>query len=85
MKLIYITNNRLPTEKAHGIQISKMCEAFVKQGVEIELVCAKRKNKIKKDFFEYYNLKNRFKLTKLKSWDLVGIISHLGFRIQSLT
>ena len=28
MKLIYITNARLPTEKAHGIQIMKMCEAF---------------------------------------------------------
>ncbi len=28
MKLIYIANLRLPTEKAYGIQIAKMCEAF---------------------------------------------------------
>lgn len=28
MKLIYLTNVRLPTEKAHGFQIMKMCEAF---------------------------------------------------------
>src|SRR4030042_1972794 len=28
MKLIYITNARIPTEKAHGLQIMKMCEAF---------------------------------------------------------
>ena len=28
MKIIYIANARIPTEKAHGIQIMKMCEAF---------------------------------------------------------
>ena len=27
-KLIYIANARIPTEKAHGIQIMKMCESF---------------------------------------------------------
>ena len=85
MKLIYITNSRFPTEKAHGVQISKMCEAFVKQGIEIELVCPKRKNKIKENFFEYYDIKKNFKLKKLWSLDLVGIVPHLGFRIQSLT
>ena len=28
MKLIYITNARIPTEKAHGYQICKMCKEF---------------------------------------------------------
>ena len=28
MKIVYIANARIPTEKAHGIQIMKMCEAF---------------------------------------------------------
>src|SRR3989344_1677031 len=27
-KIIYIVNIRLPTEKAHGIQVMKNCEAF---------------------------------------------------------
>jgi len=85
MKLIYVANNRLPTEKAHGIQIAKMCEAFVLQNIDLELLCPNRKNHINDDFFEYYNLKNKFKLTKLKSWDLVGKIPRLGFRVQSLT
>jgi len=31
MKLIYIANARIPTEKAHGIQIMKMCEALLIQ------------------------------------------------------
>jgi glycosyltransferase involved in cell wall biosynthesis len=28
MRLIYVANARIPTEKAHGLQIMKMCEAF---------------------------------------------------------
>ena len=28
MKILYLANLRLPTEKAYGIQIAKMCEAF---------------------------------------------------------
>jgi len=28
MKIIYLANARIPTEKAHGVQIMKMCEVF---------------------------------------------------------
>lgn len=37
MKLVYVTTARMPTEKAHGFQIAKMCEAFASQGVDVEL------------------------------------------------
>ncbi|MBI4836916.1 MAG: glycosyltransferase family 4 protein [Candidatus Portnoybacteria bacterium] len=33
MKLIYLTNARIPTEKAHGLQIMKMCEGFSKSEI----------------------------------------------------
>ncbi len=85
MKLVYITNNRLPTEKAHGIQIAKMCEAFVNSGAKLELIYPKRRNPFEGDFFDYYKLDKTFKLTRAWSFDLVGIIPKLGFRIQSLT
>jgi glycosyltransferase involved in cell wall biosynthesis len=29
--LLYLSNNRFPTEKAHGLQIAKTCESFIKQ------------------------------------------------------
>ena len=38
MKIKYITNARIPTEKAHGYQICKMCEEFGRVGVEVELI-----------------------------------------------
>ena len=85
MKLIYITNNRLPTLKAHGVQIAKMGEAFSKNRIAFELLYPQRKNFIKEDFFDFYGLKTRFKMTKIWSWDLVGVVPKLGFRLQSLT
>jgi glycosyltransferase involved in cell wall biosynthesis len=85
MKLVYITNNRLPTEKAHGIQIAKMCEAFVGDGVDLKLVYPKRRNPFDGDFFDYYKLDKSFELIQIWSFDLVGIIPRIGFRIQSLT
>ncbi len=38
MKLWYITNMRIPTEKAHGLQIVKMGKAFTHPGIEVQLI-----------------------------------------------
>ncbi|MBU1176936.1 MAG: glycosyltransferase [Patescibacteria group bacterium] len=85
-KLIYIANARMPTEKAHGIQITKMCEAFAIQGLEVELVLPWKFNKIKKSIFEYYDVKRNFKIKKIFSLDLVPLnIPRICFWIQSLT
>ncbi|MBI3631722.1 MAG: glycosyltransferase family 4 protein [Candidatus Staskawiczbacteria bacterium] len=86
MKLIYLSNLRLPTERAHGLQIMKMCEAFAKEGIQVELIVAGRHNKIKEDVFEYYGIKQNFKVTKLPCWDLVSFWpSKLGFLVQIFT
>lgn len=42
MKMYYVANARMPNEKAHGIQIAKMCEAFIEVGVDLTLVVPKR-------------------------------------------
>ena len=86
MKLIYIANVRMPTEKAHGIQIKKMCEAFSNQGLEVELIVPWRFNKIKQDPFEYYKIKRNFKIKKIFSLDLIPLgIPKIGFWIQSIS
>jgi len=71
MKIIYITNARIPTEKAHGYQICKMCEEFSKVGVGVELIVPTRKNKIKENLFDYYGLKNNFKIRHIKLVDFL--------------
>jgi len=71
MKIIYIANARIPTEKAHGYQICKMCEEFSSAGAEIELWAPTRENLIKKDAFKYYSLKENFKIKYIKSFDFI--------------
>jgi len=86
MKIIYLANVRMPTEKAHGIQISKMCEAFGNTGIELELVLPWRFNKMKEDIFNYYGVKNNFKIKKIFSLDLIPLnIPKICFWIQSLS
>lgn len=72
MKIIYIANARIPTEKAHGLQIMKMCEAFASQGLDLELIIPNRINtpKLKGiNPFDYYHVKKNFKIKKIKSFD----------------
>lgn len=38
MKIAYLAHNRFPTEKAHGVQISAMCNAFARCGARVTLV-----------------------------------------------
>ena len=78
MKLIYIANARIPTEKAHGIQIMKMCEAFANAGKKVLLIIPWRFNHIKKDPFDYYNVKRNFKIKKLPCIDLIPLDFILG-------
>ncbi|MFC1757089.1 glycosyltransferase [Patescibacteria group bacterium] len=85
MKLIYIVNARIPTEKAHGIQITKMCEAFANQGLEVELVVPWRLNKIKKNTFQYYGLSKNFKIKKLPALDIPFFNPSFIFRLKTLS
>ncbi len=73
--LVYIENCRLPTEKAHGYQIMKTCEAFGDADVQVSLIHAKRHNpKLKdQDIFEYYKISKRFSIQALPVIDFLGI------------
>lgn len=87
MKLIYISNSRIPTEKAHGYQICKMCEAFAEQGNEVELIVPKRRNFIKESAFDYYGIRKNFKINYLKIFDFLPFDKFLfkkAFYLNSL-
>lgn len=84
MRLLYITNARMPTEKAHGWQIVKMCQAFANTGANIELFVPRRRNIIKQDAFNYYGINKNFKIRYLPCLDLVTY-GRLGFYIQVAT
>jgi glycosyltransferase involved in cell wall biosynthesis len=86
MKIAYIVNARIPTEKAHGYQISKMCGEFARSGAEVILFAPKRHNPIKEDAFSYYSLERNFKIEQVRCFDAVRLskwIGGLGFAIQT--
>lgn len=83
MNILYIANARIPTEKAHGVQIMKACEAFVRAGNELELLIPNRKNPIQEDPFSYYNIKTTFPIKKLFTFDTIGWGS-FGYIFQSV-
>lgn len=42
MKVYYVANAYMPHEKAYGIQIAKMCEALVEEGLDLTLIVPNR-------------------------------------------
>jgi len=78
VKVFYIANARMPTEKAHGIQLAKMCEAFLLKGVDLELVLPKRHASAPK-LKDFYGLKVEIPVKKLPVLNLGFIVSSLSF------
>lgn len=72
MKILYAAFVRLPTEKAHGVQIMKTCEALASEGVDVELMVPNRKTPILEEPFSYYGVTKNFTLTTVSSLDWVS-------------
>lgn len=86
MKLIYIVNVRMPSERAYGVQIMKMCEAFARRGADVVLIFPRRFNLIcgGKDPFLYYDVKRAFKMIELPSLDLIQFnLGKFGFWVSA--
>ena len=87
MKIAYIQNVRIPTERAHGIQIMKMCEALARLGHDVELIVPRRSNLLKENPFDYYGIRKTFKIRKLPCLDLIPLnkYGHLGLWVESIS
>lgn len=77
-RLLYIAAIRLPTEKAHGLQIMKMCEALAQGGTSVELIVPGRETPIVGDAFEYYKVERKFSIIRCRVLDLVRF-GRIGF------
>lgn len=72
--ILYLTSARLPTEKAHGFQIVKMCEAFTDLA-RVKLVHPHRRQpphmRTVGDIWSFYDLKQAFEVSELGNLDVV--------------
>jgi glycosyltransferase involved in cell wall biosynthesis len=72
-KFIYISNTRLPSEKANSYQTMQMCNSFSKVYDEVELWTGESHNTKElrsiKDVYGFYNIKKTFKIRKFFQFD----------------
>ena len=77
MKILYVTEARLPTEKAHGIQISKTCEALARAGADVTLIHPWRlqvnEDLKDKDAWTAYGIERNFRIVTLPCIDLLWL------------
>jgi glycosyltransferase involved in cell wall biosynthesis len=96
MRLIYIANMRVPTEKAHGLQIMQNCEALADAGAEVQLWVPRRRNtpalRAVGDPWAYYGVRRNFTLRRVPCVDLTplaaeqtGLLARLVFYLQAFT
>lgn len=86
-KIIYLANIRLPTEKAHGLQIMKTCEALASLGISLELIVPRRLNQLKEDPFDFYGVVRNFQIKRLPCLDFLVLkfLGPAGFWLESLS
>ena len=95
VRIAYVANVRMPTEKAHGYQIMKMCEALADEDAEVTLFCPNRRQTNATfaglpDVFGYYGVRHVFSLRYLRNMDVMraepyipGFLFPLFFHIHS--
>lgn len=79
MNIKYITNVRIPTPRAQGYAIMKMCSEFSRASVETELFVPERSNsQSKRDPFDFYGIENSFEIKRIPSFDFLGLTKSFG-------
>ena len=66
MKICYISNSAMPSDNANSLQIVKMCEHLQILGNEVTLILPDTGFKI--PFYNFYNLKKKFKVVRCKKF-----------------
>jgi|GEM_PF-273994 len=74
----FVMHLRMPTEKAHGLQIAKTLEALTKIGEHVELWVPRRTNPIREDVFTYYSLTTSFPLRTISVFEALRFVNTLG-------
>ena len=86
VRLTYIANARLPTEKAHGLQIVRMCEAFEQVGATVTLLHPTRHQPGSLqgvEPLEHYDVERRFMIHRLPNIDVVRAESWLPAQVYT--
>ena len=69
----------MPTPRAQGYAIMKMCSEFSQSLAKVDLFIPGRNNTdSKKDPFDFYKIEKNFEIKKIPSFDLLGKTFRFG-------
>ncbi len=96
MEIIYISKSIIPSRTANSIHVMKMCQALADNGNKVTLLAPDFEDKYEdniKDIYDFYNVKNNFKICKLFSPKIKGrtfiyglaVLKYLLFNKTDLT
>jgi glycosyltransferase involved in cell wall biosynthesis len=66
MNLLYVTNTRFPSERAHATQIAHMCQAFSSAGFEVTLATGDRQTGQELSFEKSFGFTPNFAIKKFR-------------------
>lgn len=73
MKILYLSNSKIPSRTANSIHVMKMCNAFVKNGHDVYLMC-EQNGRITNETYDYYDTeKGSFKIYPFKYRKIKGL------------
>ncbi len=92
-KLIYITNTRVPSEKANTYQSMQMCNSFAKVYDEVEMwvpngINTKEMKQYEYDPYSFYGIEKTFKIKKLFTinyWWIHNLSQFLWSNLRAVT
>lgn len=76
VRIAYVARMRMPTERAHGIQIMRMCEALASEGAAVTLYYSNRRQIPSMrgiDPFDYYDVERNFEIKPVPIVDLIPL------------
>jgi len=82
MNILYIANSRMPTPKAHGIQIAKACEGLIEADHQVTLVMPRSRVWSSDSVSAYYHLRKEIPTKVLGTPDFYGS-GELGFLVST--
>lgn len=71
VRIAYVTNVRLPSERAHGHQVARVCDALAQLGHEVTIFAPFRKNVIKEDYWTFHKANRNVHLKFVGTVDFI--------------
>lgn len=84
MKTVYVARAAIPSQSANSIHVMKICEAFAELCSEFELIVPESTECEAEDIFDFYGVKRRFAIQRIKQRKFLGGLYRYWFAISAI-